>query len=171
MSYQILPYNIHSPLIVHAAQVYATVWQRDERDSLAFFRRHARYPKFYGLVARLDHRIIGLAFGVAALPEHWWHEQVAQQIGADHPALQEAWILTELAVLAQFRTRHIGADLHDQIIKMQPYHNLLLSTQVSNTSAQEFYRRRSWDVLHPGFAFNPGQEPYMVMYRRLSDTQ
>ena len=167
MSYQILPYDEHSPLLYHAARVYATVWSRSEDDGVLFFRRYARQSGFCGFVARVDLRVVGMVFGTASVAGQWWHDKVAEQIGDKHPALQNAWVLTELAVLEQFRTRHIGADLHDRVIQAQNYQNLLLSTQVSNTPAQEFYRRRGWGVLHEGFAFNRNHEPYMIMHRAL----
>jgi len=169
MSVKIIPYHYRSPLLQEAVRIYTTVWERDKEDSFFFFRKFAQYSHFYGFVAQVDERVVGMTFGTTSLPGQWWHDKVAAQVGADHPALHHAWVLTELAVLAAYRNQQIGAMLLDHVLDVQPFPNVLLSTQASNSKAQRFYERHGWRYLHPGFAFNRGHEPYVIMHKALSD--
>lgn len=163
----ILPFSAGSALLDRAARVYAITWNRDYEDSRQFFLKYAEYPFFYGLIAVVDNRVVGAAFGVQTLPGHWWHDRVARRVGTHHPALQQAWVLVELAVVPGYRNRQTGSLLHDQIMQIQPFPNLLLSTQVANFGARRFYERHAWRTLHPGFAFHPGNPDYVVMHRRV----
>lgn len=165
---QLEAYDADSPLLAEGARVYAQTWQRDLEDSIDFFSEYADFPDFRGLVARLpDGRVIGVAFGTRAQPEHWWHRAVAEQVGSGHPALQNAWVLVELAVLPGYRNHGLGTRLHDAILAAQPLPRVLLSTPASNFAAVRLYERLGWSVLHPGFPFHPGNAPYMVMMRSL----
>lgn len=166
MSFSIIPFDGESPYFTAAVRIYVDVWGYEYRDSLSFFSRYSQFDGFVGRVAMLDNRVVGMAFGVASLPTQWWHSKVAQQVGLQHPALQNAWLLTELAVLAPYRDRRIGGQIHDVIVAAQPFPNLLLSTQVDNLDARRFYERRAWTVLHPGFAFQTGNISYVIMSRQ-----
>ncbi len=154
-------------LLREAVRIYATVWQRDQEDSFVFFRNSLDMPEHHGFVALLNERAVGFAWGTASLPGQWWHDKVAERVDRGHPALQNAWVLTELAVLAPYRNQHIGGLLHDRILREQPFPNALLSTQVSNDGARRFYEERGWRYLHRGFAFQRGNQPYAVMYKRV----
>jgi ribosomal protein S18 acetylase RimI-like enzyme len=169
MTVKIIPYHYRSPLMQEAVRIYVQVWHRDPEDSLVFFRKYAQMEHFHGFVAQLDGNIVGMAFGTESKDGQWWHDKVAAQIGAKHPTLQDAWVLTELAVLPPYRNYKIGSLLHDHVLAAQPFPNVLLSTQVSNTGAQRFYERHGWDVLHPGFLFNRGSEPYAILHKYIDD--
>jgi ribosomal protein S18 acetylase RimI-like enzyme len=169
MTLEIIPYHYRSPLLQEAVRIYVHVWQRDAEDSLVFFREYAQLAHFYGFVARLNGKVVGMAFGTASQAGQWWHDKVAAQIGVHHAALQNAWVLTELAVLPAYRNYTIGTRLHDQLLQTQPFPNVLLSTQVSNTGAQRFYERHGWHILHPGFMFNRGNEAYTIMHKLLNN--
>lgn len=146
-----------------AVAVYAEYVGSTVEAHRAFFLSHAQRRDYVGIVAKVGPQVVGVAFGEASLPGQWWHDVVARHVGASHPALQEAWVLTQLNVLQAYRDRGIGGDLHDAIIDRQPYHHVLLSTQQRNLAAQRFYKRRGWFVLHPGIVFSQGDEPYMIM--------
>jgi ribosomal protein S18 acetylase RimI-like enzyme len=163
----LLPFNAESPLLSLAARIYAATWNRTADESRQYFQQYARFPYFYGLIAVIENRVVGTAFGVQSLPGHWWHNKVAQRVGRSHLALQHAWVLVELAVLPGYRNRHTGSALHDRILELQPFPNVLLSTQVGNYRARRFYEQRDWHLLHRGFAFHPGSLDYVVMHRRL----
>jgi ribosomal protein S18 acetylase RimI-like enzyme len=165
MAVEIIPYHYRSHLLQDAVRIYVETWKRNREESLVFFRNYAQLEHFYGFVARVDEHVVGVAFGVESKEGRWWHDKVAEQIGADHPALQEAWVLTELAVLPNYRNQQIGTLLHDHILDEQPCPNVLLSTQVSNTGARRFYERHGWDTLHAGFPFHRGHEPYVIMHK------
>lgn len=165
MSIELRPLHPRSWLLQEAVRVYCTVWERAAPASLAFFRAQARLPLFLGCIALDNGRGVGFAFGTASLPGQWWHDTVAEHVGAQHPALQEAWVLTEIAVLAAYRGRGLGAVLHDTVLRRQPLPNVLLSTQQSNRRAQRFYARHGWSLLHPGFSFHEGRPPYVIMHR------
>lgn len=161
----LIPLAPDTLLMREAARVYAAVWGRNWQDSMSFFRKYTHYPHFKGYVARVDNRIVGMGFGTQSLPGQWWHDKVAARVGQQHPALQEAWILTELAVLAPFRNSQIGTALHNQLLHDQPMPNVLLSTQAGNLGAQRFYTRHGWHIIHHGFAFGHGREKYVIMHQ------
>src|SRR5688572_11731791 len=121
----LLSFDADSPLLGLAARVYALTWQRDYEDSREFFLKYARFPCFYGLIAVVDNRVVGTTFGVQTLPGQWWHTKVAARIGSSHAALQHAWVLVELAVLPAYRNQKHGTALHDRIIQLQPFPNVL----------------------------------------------
>lgn len=171
MRIDLVPYTPNSRYLRDAARIYATVWGRDRDDALYFFRRFARYDDFYGYVARVDGMTVGMAFGTYSGPRLWWYDRVAEEVGANHPAIQNTWMITELAVLSAYRGLRIGAALHDQLLKIQPYQRVLLSTQVSNHQARDFYARRGWQTLHPGFAFSEGGTVYTVLHKTLPKPQ
>ncbi|MDQ7026896.1 MAG: GNAT family N-acetyltransferase [Anaerolineae bacterium] len=168
MAVKIIPYHYRSPLLQEAVRVYIDVWQRNKEESLVFFRNYAQLPYFYGFVAQQNKKIVGTAFGVQSKTGQWWHDKVAAQVGANHPTLQESWVLTELAVLDAYRNQQIGALLHDHVLNVQPFPNVLLSTQVSNIGAQRFYQQHGWQIIHAGFAFTRGHEPYVIMHKSVT---
>lgn len=86
-------------------------------------------------------------------------------MGVSHPALQDAWVLVELAVLDMHRGKGIGAALHHALLTDQPCPRALLSTEVKNTSARRFYERFGWRCIHSGFKFREEGEPFIVMAR------
>lgn len=146
-----------------ALAVYAEYAGGSARSHRSFFMDHVQRPDYVGFVARHKGKVIGMTFGEASLRGQWWHDVVAKHVGINCAALQEAWVLTQLNVLRDYRNHGIGAQLHDAIVAQQPHHQLLLSTQQSNRAAQRFYQRRGWVVLHPGIVFSRGDEPYMIM--------
>lgn len=146
-------------------RVYTETWEREWEVSHAFVTRYASYADFRGYVASGDGAVIGMGFGARSEPGQWWHDKVAAQVGADHPALRGAWALVELAVLPAYQGRAIGGALHDALLAAQPCPRALLSTEVTNTRARALYERRGWRYLHPGFAFIDGQPPFVVMHR------
>lgn len=144
-------------------QTWGGAWERPIIHN--FIARYNQKEDWRGFFAYAGEQAIGSAFGTRSLISDWWHAAIAEQIGAEHPALQDAWVLVELDVLAEYRNRQIGGRLHDHILAAVDYPNLLLSTQVSNEGAQRFYQRRGWSVLHTGFVFREGQDPFMVFHR------
>lgn len=165
MDIKIVPYDCQLPYFDDALRIYCIVWGRDYHDSLIFFRNYGRLPDFCGYIALVGNHAVGFAFGTRSECGQWWHDKVAQHVGKRHIALQDAWVLTEIAVLAEYRNSDIGGMLHDAVIEQQTHQNVLLSTQVSNIGARRFYERRGWSYLHKGFAFNRGSQPYVVMHR------
>lgn len=167
MSVDLLPLNPKSSHVLVAVKIYNEYIPGDLDYQEHFFRTHMRRPGYVGLLARLDHKIVGFAFGSFSLPGQWWHERVSTHVGRIHPALQDAWVLTQLNVLQAYRNRKIGEILHNHIITKQTRKHLLLSTQVANPGAQRFYKRLGWRVLHTGFNFSQGDEPYKILHKTL----
>lgn len=163
------PVTAGAPWLPVAARIYVEVFGQGAEWAEAFLARYAGYPDYRGYVARLGGVPVGMGFGVRSLRGNWWHDRVAARVGAGHPALQDAWVLVELAVLAPYRKRGRGGALHDALLAAQPCPRVLLSTQVSNWEARLFYERRGWRYLHAGFAFKPGAELYAVMHRELAE--
>ncbi|MGJ3239619.1 MAG: N-acetyltransferase family protein [Anaerolineae bacterium] len=168
MSVELLALTVRSPHVLEAVQVYHEYAEGELSAQEHFFRSHMRRPGYAGLLAKVDDKIVGLAFGSTSMPGQWWHERVASQVGHEHPALQDAWVLTQLNVLRAYRNRKIGATLHDALIAKQRHMRLLLSTQVSNRGAQRFYQQHGWQCLHAGFKFSASDEPYQIWHKTLS---
>jgi ribosomal protein S18 acetylase RimI-like enzyme len=171
MTIKLQPLNSQSPYLDDAIAVYNEYVPGDVRYHAHFFKTHMQRQDYIGFVAQWQQRIVGFAFGSRAMRGQWWREKVAWEIGDKHPALENAWILTQLNVLKDFRGQGIGGLLHDTLVKQQPCPQMLLSTQVSNKGAQRFYFKRGWTVLHKGFAFATGVEPYMVLQLHVQDAE
>ena len=152
-----------SPLWDPFVAVFCAVFPREAETAPGFLRRYAGLPGYLGLLARADGNAVGMAMGVKVERGNWWVERVAQQLGADHHALQDAFCVVELGVLESFRGRGIGGVLLHELLGAQEHPRAVLSTEVSNIAAQRFYERHGWTVIHPGFVFTPGQEPFCVM--------
>lgn len=167
MNIELLALTSQSLYFDEVVQIYTDFSARDPEDSAYNFRTYMQYPHYVGLIAVLERRAVGFAFGTRSQLGQWWHDRVAAEVGARNRALRGAWVLTELHVAAPYRNKQIGTLLHDAIITRQPFHNLLLSTPVDNHGAQRFYVRLGWDYLHRGFAFVPGDFPYAVMSKRV----
>ncbi len=163
----LIPFDAQSPCLNGAVHVYTETWPANEEEIRDFIRRYAGYPGFRGYVALLNNEVVGMGFGTRSLPEQWWHDKVAAHVGPDHPALQDAWVLVDLAVLPAYRSHGIGSFLHNALLASLPYRSALLSTEVSNAGARRLYERLGWSYLHPGFVFNPGQQPFVVMSKDL----
>jgi ribosomal protein S18 acetylase RimI-like enzyme len=156
-----------SPYLVEAVEVYNEYVAGDLRYQEHFFRSHLGREGYRGLVARHENKTIGVAFGSCSLRGQWWHERVSVHVGREHEALQSAWVLTQLNVLAAYRNQQLGTLLHEKIIAAQPCKKLLLSTPVSNKAAQRFYLRHGWYFIHDGFVFSSGDIPYAIMAKKL----
>lgn len=162
------PLDHKSAYFEGAVQIYVRTWRQNWHDAYNFFLRHAlRFADYRGFVAVSGGQVIGMGFGNRSEVGQWWHDKVAEQVGANHPALQNAWSLTELAVMEGFRGHGIGEKLHNALLAAQPCPRVLLSTEVSNYRARKFYERHGWLYLHSGFAFNVGQAPYAVMCKEI----
>jgi GNAT superfamily N-acetyltransferase len=150
-----------------AADIYVGTWDRPVDETMAFIRFQSLYPDFVGYLGEAEDTPVGMGFGTRSQPGQWWHDRVAVRVGSDHPALQDAWVLTELAVLPPWRGFGIGGAIHDALLAAQPCPRVLLSTEVSNVRARRMYEKRGWTYLHPGFAFTPGQPAFCIMRREM----
>jgi ribosomal protein S18 acetylase RimI-like enzyme len=161
------PFFADSALLAPATKVYVSTWGFDPEDSLDFVTRYADYPGFYGLAALSEGNVVGMGFGVLSSPGHWWHDAVAKAVGADHPALQNAWVLVEICVLQEYRNQNIGSLVHDQLLKTQLYPRALLSTRMENNGARRFYEAKGWSYLTEELIFDPGDPAYAVMSKEM----
>jgi ribosomal protein S18 acetylase RimI-like enzyme len=160
-------FDRQSPYLENAAEIYANVWGNSYHDTLNIFGMYPQMPHFHGVMAIADGFCVGFAFGTQSLMGQWWHDCVGYEVGYTHPSLQQAWVLTEIAVLGKYQHRGVGLALHNRILSIQPFANVLLSTMVSNLNARRFYERLGWHYLHRGFAFSQGEEPYAIMCQHL----
>ncbi|HUY77289.1 MAG TPA: GNAT family N-acetyltransferase [Ktedonobacterales bacterium] len=169
VAYTLTPFTVGSPALDDAVRLYVEQWPEPWEQIHAFITYYAGFPAFQGRIARLtDGTAIGMGFGVRSLPEDWWHRQVAVQVGATHPALQDAWVLVELVVSAAYCGQGIGSALMETLLVAQPCARALLSTEVENTGARRLYERHGWTYLHPGFVFAPGTPAFVVMQREVA---
>jgi len=151
-----------------AVRIASAAWPHEADGIADFFTRYAALPGYHGLVAlRADGATVGHGLGARSLSGDWWHDTVATQVGAEHPALQDAWALVNLAVAPEARGQGTGGALMETLLAAQPCPRALLSTEVSSTTARRLYERHGWRYLHPGFVFTPGDQPFVVMAREL----
>jgi ribosomal protein S18 acetylase RimI-like enzyme len=168
--YSFAPLHPATPLFSDAVRLYVATWPNDGGAAgiSDFFARYAVLLDYHGLVALHAGALAGFGFGARSLPGQWWHDRVAAQVGVEHPALQDVWALVDLAVAPEQRGKGVGAALMEALLAAQPCPRALLSTEVSNAGARRLYERHGWNYLHPGFAFNPGDQSYVVMGRELA---
>jgi GNAT superfamily N-acetyltransferase len=165
MKFEVHPLTENAPYFLQAVEVYSEYVPGDLRYHTFFFQTHMNRQGFTGLVALHEDRVIGFAFGSDSLAGQWWHEKVLMNLADEKEhLLQDAWVLTQFNVLEAYRNHGVGGVLHDTIIQAQIRSNLLLSTPVTNLAAQRFYQRRGWHVIHRGFAFGRGSEPFMILH-------
>ena len=163
------PFDASSPTLDEVIHVYLEVFGGEDEGVREFITRYATaLPDWRGYVARVGDQVAGMGFGTRSLPGQWWHDKVAEQVGGEHPALQGAWVLVDLAVRPAYRNRGIGAAIMNALLASQPCPRALLSTEVANAGARRLYTRTGWRLLHPGFVFISGQQPYVIMARELA---
>jgi len=165
----IVQFKPGSPLFLEAIRVYHSTWGWSWEESYSFFTRYSRLPDFLGIVAVYGNQIAGMTFGALGRRGQWWFDKVAEHVEGRYknPALKDAWMLVELAVLREYRNMGIGTALHDTLLASQPYDRALLSTEVSNMGARRLYERLNWQYLHPGFVFSEGGPAYAIMSKEL----
>lgn len=151
-----------SNLIAGVVDIYTEYTGYSIKYARHFIEGFTERDGFVGVAALYNQKVVGMSFGVSSKNGDWWHDKVAKQVNVHNPALQDAWVLTQLNVLKAYRGQRIGHVLHNVIIRQQSHANLLLSTQKSNHRAQKFYQQHGWYILHAGFTFTAGDEPYMI---------
>lgn len=85
MTVDLLPLNSKSPYFIDAVNIYNEYIPGEMEYQEHFFRSHMRRPGYVGLLAQIDDKIVGVAFGSESLPGQWWHERVASHVGREHP--------------------------------------------------------------------------------------
>src|SRR5690348_16979296 len=116
MALTLASFSDTSPYLEDAVRVYLATWPSDPEEIRAFLTRYAGYPDFCGRVALVEQQVIGMGFGHRSRAGDWWHDRVARALGQDHPELQDAWVLVELAVLSDYRGQGIGKALHQALL-------------------------------------------------------
>ena len=167
MKIELCRFNNQSSLLFDAIEIYCTIWGHNKDDSTIFFRKYTQQTDFLGYIACVENQAVGFAMGTASQEGQWWHDKVAKNIGDNHPALIDAWVLIELGILEDYRHQQVGTILHNHILSIQPYPNALLSTQVNNIPARKFYEKYGWYYLHYGMVFNKNREQYCIMGKNM----
>ncbi len=159
-------FDATSPRFLVAQQVYAATYPEDDPQEIHDdFARAAAYRNFIGLVAYRASAAVGVGFGARVEPGIWWYDQIALIVGADHPALQDAWRLFDLAVVPSAQGSGVGGALHDALLAAQPCPVALINTLVDNTRARTIYANRGWTQLAPPMLL-PGRTIQNVVYWR-----
>ena len=158
-----------APHILEAARIYCAAWPGyPEHEIVEFFTERSELPDYRGLVALRGEHVAAFGFGHRSLPRHSWHKLVAAQIGADHPALQDAWLLAEMAVAESDRRQGIGAALLAALLAAQPCPRALLSTEAGNAAARRLYERHGFSYLSEGVTFSENAKLFVIMGRELA---
>ncbi len=172
----IQPLDLAGSALDDVIALYNAVWGKSGAGAAAVdaqIRRHPRYPGFKAVVARApDDRAVGFAYGYTNAPGQWWHERVAEHLGAERTAgeLTGSFCVTELAVLPSHRRHGLGRRLLAALLADLPHAAATLSTQRDNRPARALYEAAGWDYLIARMRFTPGDREWVVMRRRLRPT-
>jgi 8-oxo-dGTP diphosphatase len=82
--------------------------------------------------------------------------------------LEPSWCLVELGVLAGARRQGMAQALHDALLQTATLPTVVLSTQVNNTAALEFYKKNGYSTLLESLVFTPGLIPYTILGKSLT---
>ena len=172
MTIRLVAYSQQSPLLEDALRIYARVWpDRDPKVARETFTRYAGYPGFSGFVAFVDDEPAGVGYGAQSTPGIPWHDLVAPRLGDNHPALQDAFRIVELAVVEEHQGKGIGGQLHDRLLATQPCSWALISTNVTNQRARCIYERRGWSYLDTRFDVPDDPHQYVIMAKELGNRE
>lgn len=161
----LVPFTRTSPLLSEAVNIYVATWGHSRDASYQFIFQYAGFEGFAGRLATVEGRAVGMGFGVHAVRGNWWVDTVVGALGVNHPAVQDAWTLVELAVAPSHRGQGLGTAIHDALWLAQDRPRALLSTQQNNHGAQRLYLRLGWTIVHPGLLFPGNPVPYVIMAR------
>lgn len=162
-------------LLAHHRDEVARVWEESFPQEAARLNerldeivpRHASRAGFRFLAARATSgQLAGFAYGYLGSPGEWWHDRVAQAMGAEGA---RRWLtpghfeFVELQVRPSFQRQGIGRRLHDELLDGLDSPTAVLSTQADNDPARALYERRGWTVVVEHLRFEPDGPPYVVM--------
>ncbi len=134
-------------------------------------RRHAGYPAFRAVTARLDREgpVVGFAYGFHGAGGQWWHDAVwsalSWSLGLTAAAhwLADCMELAEIHVLTPRQRMGIGTRLMLAMTAGRPERTVMLSTPDRETTARRLYRRLGFSDLMTGYSFPGGSPPYAIM--------
>lgn len=127
-------------------------------------------PGFQLVLARVDERVVGFAYGYTMTPDMLRWQRIVEPHAGCIPidAIQEGRIFTlmEFAVLGKWRHRGIGRALHDRLLISRTEHGALLTVRQDAEAAQAAYQSWGWvKVGHRPHQAHPG---YDVLVRPLT---
>jgi ribosomal protein S18 acetylase RimI-like enzyme len=161
-------FGAEGPQLEAITRIYREALGLDREAEWGMLRVYSsRWPEFRGLLAVVEDEVVGVGWGTRTGPGEWLHDRVAERVGADHPALVDAWLLNLLAVLPGFQGRGIGSMLHDALLSSLPCARAILCAREENTGARAHYRRRGWQYLEPECLIPAGERQFVVMRREL----
>ncbi len=148
--------------------------EEDFKDFAESLVRHTDFAGFRMIVARShsDGSIVGFSYGYDLAPGQWWYEHVAPQLpfGVADLLLDDAFLLTQLAVLPAFQRQGIGRQLHDALLERPTRAKALLSTRQADSPAQRLYRSRGWRLVSGNVDFPGANHPYQILELPLNPT-
>lgn len=182
-SFQLLTSRTFVNLLPELGEVYARAFSgppyHKPDDELASFvedgREQSGRPGFVAWAAFEQGqagavgRPVGFSYAYELLPEYWWYRQVKPHLArlGQTTWLQDAFELTQMAVLPEFQGQGIGGRLHDLLLADLPYRHGLLSTLYGETDATGLYRGRGWQILLEPFQFSGVNRPYRIMGKNI----
>ncbi|MEY4529968.1 MAG: hypothetical protein RLZZ156_689 [Deinococcota bacterium] len=167
MSFTLEPFYPHTPAFLEVVSVYQRVWGGNVEPtaaSIEFFLRQTTFPEWQGLLARDELGVVqGFAFGSRVEAGQWWHDRLLGLV-----ELSQTWCLVELAVLQAAQRQGIAQSLHDALLQNVTHPKVVLSTQVNNRPALEFYRKNGYKTLLDSVVFTPGLVSYTILGKQLA---
>jgi GNAT superfamily N-acetyltransferase len=165
---EIRPFEADGECLDGIARVYRQALNLDWGGEYAMLKQYAeRFAGFRGRVALARGDVVGVGWGTRSVAGEWLYDRVAANAGADHPALQDAWLLVVLAVLEEYRGQGIGSRLHHDLLDAQPCPRALVSTHVENDGARRLYERHGWQYFRPECLVEAGPRRLVVLHQEI----
>jgi hypothetical protein len=130
-----------SHVMATAAAAYAKTWAYLPEKEKEFVEASER-GGFVCLLAVVDDETLGLALGATSRSGEGWHDRLAAVIGADHPALGDAFVL--LDATARGGDPAVLAGLAQALRRTVPHRYLLAAAPPYVEMAADFFRDLGW---------------------------
>jgi len=167
-TFQLSRFSPEEPHLDGIATVYARALNLDWTEEYPVLQFYSRmFGDFQGVAALVGDEVVGVGWGTRTQPGEWLYDRVAAQIGGDHPALQNTWLLNILAVLERYRGLGIGTGLHNWQLAAQPCPRPLVCTDIDNQTARRFYKQLGWHALQPDCTVQVGERQVIVLHKEL----
>lgn len=139
--------NVIVPLYVDS---HADVLDREFYSADRFAERfsgYAKAPGFETVVAYLDGRPVGQAFGYALPVNARWWTALTTPVpeGFIDETGHRTFALNELMVIPERQGQGVAHALHDELLSGRPEERATLLVREDNTSAQRAYARWGWE--------------------------
>lgn len=166
-----IPIEGNESLLNQAAELYQEVWGKDDNSIKERLLRHYTYPGFKGIAALSDEaRMLGFSYGYTSSVGQYYHGLLSKEFEAEQydKWLKDCFEIVELAVHPAARKKGLATMLMNQLMEGNKHHTAILTTQASNHSALNLYKRLEWMAIKETFYPDGENNPFVIMGKKLS---